>query len=64
MASNELLLQTLERIENKIDTQGADIASLKETRAESRGRLSAFKLIMGTSGLSAAVSYLTSLVHH
>ncbi len=62
--SDDLLLQNLSRIENKIDGVAADVASLKESRAEARGRFATIKFLSGVSGLSALISYLTTLVHH
>ncbi len=62
--AKDLLLQTLDRLENKIDGIAIDVVSLKETRAESRGKMSVVKFLLGTGSLSAAVSYLTSWIHH
>lgn len=64
MAGNELLLQTLGRMETKIDNLAADVVSLKESRAEARGRFSTIKMLAGMGSFSAIVSYLTSWVHH
>lgn len=64
MAENDLLLMNLTRIEGKIDDLAKDVGSLKESRAEARGRFSTVKMIAGMGSFSAIVSYLTSLVHH
>lgn len=64
MPSNDLLLQTLDRMEKKIDNLSIDVGSLKESRAEARGRFSTIKMLAGMGSLSAIVSYLTSWVHH
>lgn len=62
--SDDLLLQNLSRIEMKIDDVAADVASLKESRAEAIGRFSTIKFLASASGLSAAVSYFTTWLHH
>jgi hypothetical protein len=66
MAENPLLLQYLQsiqasnaRIEEKVDLQAVEIASLRETRAENKGERKAVVFMSG--GLAGLITIITNL---